>query len=141
MASTGEESAEQDGAQEHAVADAVQALIDHGDDALDGVTPGDDEEDEEVDEDEGIPFGIQEDVERYLLHARGKKTLKSYERAMKLLLAWCERHKNEDLIKEVAKMDGGVFQFDYKKLAESLESPNNVFFRYTLYYQIAEAVR
>ena len=77
----------------------------------------------------------------YLLHARGKKTLKSYERAMKLLLAWCERHKNEDLIKEVTKMDGGVFQFDYKKLAESLESPNNVFFRYTLYYQIAEAVR
>ena len=56
MASTGEESAEQDGAQEHAVADAVQALIDHGDDALDGVTPGE-EEDEEVDEDEGIPFG------------------------------------------------------------------------------------
>ena len=68
MASTGEESAEQDGAQEHAVADAVQALIDHGDDALDGVTPGDDEEDEEVDEDKGIPFGIhiQEDVERYV---------------------------------------------------------------------------
>ena len=52
MASTGEESAEQDGAPEHAVPDAVQALIDQGDDALDGVTPGDDEEDEEVDEDE-----------------------------------------------------------------------------------------
>ena len=63
MASTGEESAEQDGAPEHAVPDAVQALIDQGDDALDGVTPGDDEEDEEVDEDEGIPFGIQEDVD------------------------------------------------------------------------------
>ena len=56
---------------------------------------------------------------------------------MTLLLAWSERHKNEDLIKEVTKTDGGVFQFEYKKLAESLESPNNVFFRYTLYYQIA----
>ena len=90
---------------------------DQGDDALDGVTPGEDEEDEETDEDEGIPFGIQEDVECFLLHARGKKTLKSYERAIKLLLAWCERHKNEDLIKEVTKMDDEVFQFDYKKLA------------------------
>ena len=59
MASTGEESAGQDGAPEHAVPDAVQALIDQGDDALNGVTPGDDEEDEEVDEDEGIPFGYR----------------------------------------------------------------------------------
>lgn len=131
MATTSEESAEQDGAQEDVVGGAMLALLDQGDDALDGVTPGEDEEDEETDEDEGIPFGIQEDVECFLLHARGKKTLKSYERAIKLLLAWCERHKNEDLIKEVTKMDDEVFQFDYKKLAKSLESPNNVFFRYT----------
>ena len=91
MATTNEESAEQDGSQEDVVGGAVQALLDQGDDAIDGVTPGEDEEDEEADEDEGIPFGIQEDVERFLLHARGKKTLKSYERAIKLLLAWCER--------------------------------------------------
>ena len=54
MSSTSEESAQQDEAQEDPVAGAVQALLDQADDALDGVTPGEDEEDEDVDEDERV---------------------------------------------------------------------------------------
>ena len=73
MSSTSEESAQQDEAQEDPVAGVMQALFDQADDAPDGVTPGEDEEDGDVDEDEGIPFGGKEDVECFLKHARGKK--------------------------------------------------------------------
>ena len=87
-------------------------------------------------DDEGIPFGTQGEVNDGLRRARHKKTLRGYLLAVETLRLWCERHKDMDLVKGVATIrDDGSFDFDYKKLAKSLESPENVYFRYTIGYQ------
>ena len=97
----------------------------------------DDEEEEEFADIDQIPFGTQDDVEEAMTHARTEKTLRSYEVAVQSLLSWCAHHKNEEIVKEVLKADnGGKIEFDYPKLAKSLESIKNVYFRYTLQYQI-----
>ena len=79
-------------------------------------------------DDEGIPFGTQGEVNDGLRRARHKKTLRGYLLAVETLRLWCERHKDMDLVKGVATIrDDGSFDFDYKKLAKSLESPENVY--------------
>ena len=88
-------------------------------------------------DDEGIPFGTQGEVNDGLRRARHKKTLRGYLLAVETLRLWCERHKDMDLVKGVATIrDDGSFDFDYKKLAKSLESPENVYFRYTIGYKV-----
>ena len=113
------------------VGTAADALIQAGGGIYDEM------EEEEVADIDLIPFGTQEEVEEAMTHARTAKTLRSYEVAVNSLLSWCTLHKDEQMVREVVKIrDNSPIEFDYPKLAKSLESMANVYFRYTLQYQI-----
>jgi len=87
--------------------------------------------------DPGVPFGLLEDVEAAFLRARTKKTLRGYENAVEVLRLWCEKHKEELLVKNVTREnEDGKIEIDFKKLAKSLEIRDNIYFRYTMCYQI-----
>ena len=127
LSSTGTAAEERAGDVEAAVAVLVQT----------DEQPCDQEEEEELAENEYIPFGTQEEIVEAMKHARTAKTLQSYEVAVNSLLNWCTHHKDEQIVRQVVKFcDSGKIEFDYLKLAKSLESMNNVYFRYTLQYQI-----
>ena len=86
--------------------------------------------------DEGIPFGIQEEVNASLRPAQKKWTPRGYLVTVETLRKWYERRKDEELVKGVATIsDDGSLHIGYKKLAKSLESPMNIYFRYTIDYQ------
>ena len=72
-------------------------------------------------------------MEQAMTHSRTETPLRSYEVAVKSLMSRCAHHKNEEIVKEVVKVDNGdKIEFDYPNLAKSLESIKNVYFRYTL---------
>ena len=70
-------------------------------------------------------------------HSQTEKTLRSYEVSVNAMLKRCKQHQGKEMVKAVLKTGAdGEIEFDFPKLAESLENNSNVYFRYTLQYQI-----